>query len=218
MMNTKCYKTWVFDCDGVVLDSNRIKTDAFFRAAEPYGAQYARQLVDYHVKNGGISRYIKFQHFITGILGRESVDEAELSQLLSTYAEYVKQGLLSCDAAPGIDRLRQLTKDSNWLIVSGGDQEELRSVFRERGLDHLFDGGIYGSPANKDQILSGLKADGLIQTPAVFVGDSRYDIEAAMRAGLAFIFVSDWSESDFDFRNANLKLPSLSAIANYLQS
>jgi HAD superfamily hydrolase (TIGR01549 family) len=214
MMNTKCYKTWVFDCDGVVLDSNRIKTDAFFRAAEPYGAQYARQLADYHVKNGGISRYIKFQHFITGILGRESVDEAELSQLLSTYAEYVKQGLLSCDAAPGIDRLRQLTKDSNWLIVSGGDQAELRSVFSQRGLDHLFDGGIYGSPDTKDEILSRLKAERVIDEPAVFVGDSQYDIEAARRASLDFIFVSDWSESSFDFRDADMTLGSIAAIAD----
>lgn len=214
MMDMKCYKTWVFDCDGVVLDSNRIKTDAFFRAAEPYGAHYARQLVDYHVKNGGISRYIKFQYFMTGILGRESVDEAELSHLLSTYAEYVKQGLLSCDVAPGIDRLRQLTKDSNWLIVSGGDQAELRSVFSQRGLDHLFDGGIYGSPDTKDEILSRLKAERVIDEPAVFVGDSQYDIEAARRASLDFIFVSDWSESSFDFRDADMKLGSIAAIAD----
>ena len=31
------YKALVFDCDGVVLDSNRIKTEAFRIAALPWG-------------------------------------------------------------------------------------------------------------------------------------------------------------------------------------
>lgn len=208
------YRTWIFDCDGVVLDSNRIKTDAFFRAAEPYGTQYAQQLVNYHVNNGGVSRYIKFQRFLTDILGREAPAEEELNHLLADYAGYVEQGLLSCQVAPGIERLRQMTEGAQWLIVSGGDQKELRSVFRKRGLDSLFDGGIYGSPANKDEILVRLKAEGVIRHPAVFVGDSQYDIEAAKRAGLDFIFVSAWSESSFDFNDADLKLGSIADIAD----
>ncbi|WP_323751846.1 HAD-IA family hydrolase [Marinobacter sp.] len=208
------YKTWVFDCDGVVLNSNRIKTDAFYRAAEPYGEKYAQQLVDYHVQNGGVSRYIKFQNFLTNIVGRRACDKEELDHLLSAYADYVEQGLLSCPIAPDLERLRNLTPETKWLIVSGGDQEELRSVFRRRGLDDLFDGGIYGSPANKDEILASLKHENVILDPAVFVGDSQYDIEAAKRAGLDFIFVSDWSESAFDFKDADLKLGSLAAISD----
>ncbi|MGC8120899.1 HAD family hydrolase [Marinobacter sp. VGCF2001] len=214
MMNLKSYKTWVFDCDGVILDSNRIKTDAFFRAAEPYGSKYAQQLVDYHVNNGGVSRYIKFQRFLTHILGQESPDQEGLNHLLSDYAGFVEQGLLSCAVAPGIERLRNLTEGAKWLIVSGGDQEELRSVFRKRGLDHLFDGGIFGSPATKDEILSRLQTGDVMQQPAVFVGDSRYDIEAAKRAGLDFIFVRNWSESTFDFKDADLKLDSIAAIGD----
>ncbi|NLC22432.1 MAG: HAD family hydrolase, partial [Halomonadaceae bacterium] len=32
----KAYLTLVFDCDGVVLDSNRVKTEAFYQATLPY--------------------------------------------------------------------------------------------------------------------------------------------------------------------------------------
>ena len=58
----------------------------------------------------------------------------------------------------------------------------------------LFDGGIFGSPDTKDSILSRELANGNIQQPALFLGDSRYDHQAATQAGLEFVFVSGWSE------------------------
>lgn len=206
------YKTWVFDCDGVLLNSNRVKTDAFFEAAKPYGADKAQALVDYHVRHGGISRYVKFEAFLTEIVGREAVDDDELGDLLDRYAGYVKQGLRDCEAASGLERLRILTRGARWLVVSGGDQEELREVFSTRGLAAHFDGGIFGSPDNKDEILSREIASGTIELPAVFVGDSQYDIEAASRAGLDFIYLSQWSESDYDFQGASLRLKSIESI------
>ena len=39
------------------------KTDAFFKAALRYGSAAAESLVKYHKKNGGVSRYQKFDHF-----------------------------------------------------------------------------------------------------------------------------------------------------------
>ena len=53
------YDCFIFDCDGVILDSNKIKTEAFFSLALPYGKGIAKLLVDYHTQNGGISRYLK---------------------------------------------------------------------------------------------------------------------------------------------------------------
>ncbi|MDX1757946.1 MAG: HAD family hydrolase, partial [Marinobacter sp.] len=69
-MSLSRYASWVFDCDGVILNSNRVKTEAFYQAALPYGESAARALVEYHVNNGGISRYAKFERFLTTILGQ----------------------------------------------------------------------------------------------------------------------------------------------------
>ena len=52
------YSTIIFDCDGVVLDSNKVKTQAFFDIAEPWGNKAQNLLTKYHVNNGGISRQI----------------------------------------------------------------------------------------------------------------------------------------------------------------
>lgn len=189
----KRYRTLVFDCDGVVLDSNRVKTESFYNAALPYGEAAAQALVDYHTQHGGISRYAKFSTFLRDVVDVEPT-EAVMSPLLQRYAAEVRQGLMTCRVAPGLAHLREMTPGCRWMILSGGDQAELREVFTARGIADWFDLGIYGSPESKDAILEREIAAGRLQQPALFFGDSRYDHQAASRAGLDFIFVSGWSE------------------------
>lgn len=186
------YQTYVFDCDGVVLNSNHVKTNAFYEATLPYGEAAANAFVKYHTENGGVSRYKKFAHFLDAIA--PNVEGPGLDDLLERYAGEVVDGLLICDVAEGLEELRKQTSDSRWLIVSGGDQDELRLVFEKRGLDSLFDGGIFGSPTPKKDILDRELARGNIQQHALFIGDSKYDYESAQHAGLDFVFLSEWSE------------------------
>lgn len=191
-MNLTQYQTLVFDCDGVVLNSNKVKTDAFYQAALPYGEAAAQQLVDYHVARGGISRYKKFEWFVENVVAGQA--GPSLDELLAAYAAEVRHGLLTCDIAEGLSELRKKTKHANWLIVSGGDQQELREVFAKRDIAGLFNGGIFGSPDSKDVILARELQSGNISQKALFLGDSKYDYQAANAAGLDFIFLSDWSE------------------------
>lgn len=189
------YTTLVFDCDGVVLDSNKVKTEAFYQSTLPYGDAAAQAMVEYHVANGGVSRYKKFAYFLENIAPAQGDSKGpELEALLKNYADYVLAGLLSCDIAPGLKTLRNKTPNARWLIVSGGDQAELRYVFAQRGIAEWFDGNIFGSPDTKDEILARELTSGNIQHPALFLGDSKYDYQAASTAGLDFVFLSNWSE------------------------
>lgn len=191
-MNLSRYKTLVFDCDGVVLNSNKVKTEAFYKAALPYGDEAAQQLVAYHVARGGISRYKKFAWFIEQVVAGEA--GPDLDELLARYAQEVHAGLLNCEIALGLAALREQTRHANWLIASGGDEQELREVFAARGLAELFDGGIFGSPDTKEHILARELGLGNIQQPALMLGDSQYDYTAANAVGLDFLFISGWSE------------------------
>src|SRR5690606_28142226 len=83
--------TLVFDCDGVVLDSNRVKTEAFYQVALPYGEAAAQAFVAYHTANGGISRYKKFAHFLHEIVPQlaEHSSGPTLDEMLADYAAQV---------------------------------------------------------------------------------------------------------------------------------
>jgi HAD superfamily hydrolase (TIGR01549 family) len=206
------YQTLIFDCDGVILNSNKIKTQAFYDVAKVYGHEPAQTLKDYHVLNGGISRYEKFEYLFTNIL-HKPIDAQELEQLLLNFSKEVKKALLTCEVAVHIQELREKTKNSKWLIVSGGDQTELREVFFQRKLDGYFDGGIFGSPDDKDTILKNEKDKCNIIGKSLFLGDSMYDYQAAKTAKIDFIFLSKWTEvnnweSEFS-NNAYLDLTAL---------
>lgn len=188
------YKTLVFDCDGVILDSNRVKTEAFYQAALPYGEDHANFLVDYHRARGGISRFEKFRFFLEEHLGIDDAGGERREKLLITYANNVKEGLLACACTPGLHELRDRTPDARWMVVSGGKQDELREVFSSRKIDHLFDGGIFGSPDPKDEILEREINNGSLQREAIFLGDSEYDYRVASKFGLDFLFVFHWTE------------------------
>ena len=187
------YQTLIFDCDGVILNSNKIKTQAFYDVTKVYGHEPAQTLKDYHVLNGGISRYKKFEYLFTNIL-HKPIDVQELEQLLLNFTKEVKKALLTCEAAKNIKELRDKTRNTKWLIVSGGDQTELREVFKQRDLDGYFDGGIFGSPDDKDAILKNEKNNNNIIGKSLFLGDSMYDYQAATTAQIDFIFLSKWTE------------------------
>jgi len=194
-IDIKKYKSIVFDCDGVVLDSNVVKTEAYFRTAKNLGATdvEAQALVDYHVRLGGISRYHKFDYYLREIV-HQPVTDGAIQALLNEFARELEVGLMECGVADGLVALRDITPQANWMILSGGDQQEIRTLFAKRDLAKYFDGGLFGSPDNKDTVLAREKASGNLQLPALFIGDSKYDFEAATRAGLDFVFLSDWTE------------------------
>jgi phosphoglycolate phosphatase-like HAD superfamily hydrolase len=195
-LNIRDYATLVFDCDGVVLDSNRIKREAFRVAAAPWGRQAADKLVSYHLANGGISRYAKFAHFLEHIVPEHASQTIgpSMNEMLAAFAKAVRQGLSNCRVTEGLEDLRLTTRHARWLIASGGDQQELREVFAARKLVDWFNGGVFGSPDDKKLILSREFSQGNIVAPAVYLGDSKYDYECARSVGLDFIFVYGWTE------------------------
>ena len=60
--------------------------------------------------------------------------------------------------------------------------------------DQLFDYGIFGSPADKDEIINREKSLGKISENSLFIGDSLYDYEVAKKSSIHFVFLSKWSE------------------------
>ena len=193
------YASIVFDCDGVILNSNPIKTEAFYQCALPWGYQAAETFVKYHKENGGISRYKKFAYLIDNILSNLpnsliSKNKPNINKLLLNYADYVTKQLLNCEIASSLHQVRSLTPNSSWSVASGSDQAELRYIFEEREISNLFDAGVYGSPDTKEEILNRNLESHIIKSPTLFIGDSVYDFKVSNRFNLDFLFVSEWTE------------------------
>jgi len=176
----------IFDCDGVILESVSVKTRAFARLAEPFGAEAVDRLVMYHTAHGGVSRYKKFEWLYREVLGREITQE-ELADLGRRFAEIAFEEVCRCDLVPGIEEvLRSRHGRTPMYVCSGAPQEELRTVLQRRGLDRYF-AGIYGSPPAKTELLREIiRLAGVDPASAVMVGDSVTDLDAAEAVGTRF--------------------------------
>ena len=194
MIDIAKYDFFIFDCDGVILNSNNLKTRAFAEALPNEPSDIVTDFVEYHKKNGGISRYEKFRYYYETM--KNQVDsEQEIENALNNFTNIVSDGLIKCNYIPGvIEFIKKLyVKEKKLFIVSGSDEEELKGVFSKRMIFHYFE-QIYGSPV--DKIENTRKVIELISNgqSGVFLGDSKTDYDAAKKYKLDFIFVSAVSE------------------------
>ena len=200
IINLAKYKTIIFDCDGVVLNSNKVKVHAYYEVAKRNGGtdSQAGAFVDHHVSLGSFPRNGKIEFYLKNIK-HEAVTPEKIARYIQTFEEILDKTLMECEIASGLLALKAATPNARWMLLSGGDQAELRRVFPRRfvektNLADLFEAGIFGGPDIKEDVLKREKLNKNISLPALFVGDSKYDYQAAIGAGLDFVFVSDWTE------------------------
>lgn len=195
-MNIDKYKTIIFDCDGVILKSNAIKTESFRKALNNYDSKLVDEFINFHKLNGGISRYEKIKIFINDLLPKYNVSilNDSYEEIIIRFGRFCKEFLLNAEVAEGLIELREITNDAKWLIVSGGDQNELRDTFLHKKIDYLFNGGIFGSPDSKNEIIQREFSNKNVIQPALYIGDSKLDFFAAESNNLDFIFLSAWTD------------------------
>ena len=132
------YQIIIFDCDGVILNSNAIKTEAFYESILEYGEENATELVNYHKSKGGVSRYKKFDHFFQDILNIEGGYSKKKAKALDNFSYILKELILNCEVSEGLYDLYAHKADQKWMVASGSDEKELNEVLLEKKVSHFF--------------------------------------------------------------------------------
>ena len=175
-----------FDFDGVVLDSARIKTEAFPEVFAEF-PEHSDAITKYHIDNQGISRYEKFEWIYSTLLNEELTDEKS-KELGEKFSEIVLERVLTCEPITGAMEFLQLLKDKGIpaVVASGTPYKELLTIIHKRELDHFF-ADIWGSPMHKAEIIKILTGiHGLKPEECLFLGDASTDYEAAKAKGVPF--------------------------------
>jgi len=193
------WKAVFFDFDGVILDSVGVKTKAFAKMFRHYGPEVEKAVVDYHLANGGVSRFEKFEYYYKNLL-QKPITQDILEALGREFNQLAMEGVL---AAPFIDgateTLKQLKKDGiPAFVVSGTPDEEIKVIVEKRNLAPYFL-EMHGSPRKKQEIVRDIAGrHGYQLEKCLFIGDATTDYEAAMVCGTMFLgIVKDEEKSPF---------------------
>ncbi|MCO4182526.1 HAD hydrolase-like protein [Proteus terrae] len=187
------YEVYIFDCDGVILDSNQLKIEAMKNALEArFSAQdLIAECVDYFRHNFGKSRFHHVVHFLDSILDIEEEQRSELEQLiLADFSKQCRTLYLTAELTPSFMAFLEQCKGKRY-VASGSEQSELRDVFVQRGLDVHFD-GVFGSPTPKSELIRRILEQEQ-NTNAVMFGDAESDMLSAQQNRIDFVFYSPYS-------------------------
>lgn len=181
------YSTIFWDFDGVILNSNEVRTEGFKYIFDSYSKKHIDMLINYHTINGGLSRYEKIEYFSQNILDKKLNDE-EKKQYAQLYGNYCRERL--CDKnlliKNSINFISENHKNFDFHLVSASDEKELIYLCSNLNIKKYFK-SISGSPVNKiENIKRLLKSNNYIESKCCLIGDSINDKVAAIENSISF--------------------------------
>lgn len=176
----------ILDVDGVIFDSNRLKSDNIYEAAlKVCGAERAATLRDDFVMRSGVPREVK----IAEALGAAS---PSYQAVLSAYNALNADTLMRVPLTPDAEAvLAALSAEHTLVAMSGADERELHRLFNQRGLMQYFE-VVRGGPLDKVRNLAAF-----VGLPALlYVGDALADQHAACHYGVPFCYMSGYAATE----------------------
>jgi phosphoglycolate phosphatase-like HAD superfamily hydrolase len=180
-------KNILFDFDGVILDSMKIKGDGFIKLFQEYPKSAVEKLETYHYENGGVSRFKKINYFFSTILNKPIID-AKVNDLAKQFAEIIKISLYDKNnlIAETVNFIKNNHNRYNFHIVSGAENIELNDLCKTFFINHYFI-TINGSPTKKELLIKKLLEKYQYEKfETILIGDSINDYQAAVSNNIKF--------------------------------
>jgi phosphoglycolate phosphatase len=202
----------ILDFDGVILDSNALKTEAF-RVVFSRFPDHAEAMMAYHERYVSRSRYDKFTYLVE-LLGRVG-DRAMIDQLADDYAAVLSDRMDACAFVPGArEFLDEASAHAPLFLASVTPEPELLRLLDVHRLRHYFV-RVFGCPPwTKPGAVAAIVQEVGGPQGLALVGDSAGDQQAAASHGVEFIA----RDSGLAFDPPIEAIRDLSALASLLRS
>ena len=173
----------IFDFDGVIINSHKVKTEAFYKIFKPYGKNVANKAKKFHERNIGKSRFFKFKFILKKILNK-NITKSELAKLDKNFDTFVQKKIkLMIPSKYLLKFLKGQKYNNNLYISTGTPQNKIIQILKEKNLLSYFK-KIYGSPSSKISHINEIKKS---NKNVLFIGDSLEDYNAAKKTNINFI-------------------------------
>lgn len=180
MKQLEKYNVVLWDFDGVILDSMPVRELGFEKTLSRFPQKEIAELLNFHRRNGGLSRYVKFRHFFSKIR-KEKVSDDQILAYAEQFSGIMMEMLIdkSLLIKDSVSYIKKNHDNYKFHIVSGSDGVELNKICKGLELTDYFV-SISGSPTPKIELVSNvLKSFNYEKNKVCLIGDSVNDKEAA---------------------------------------
>ena len=175
----------LLDVDGVILDSNQLKSEAIFQATLKFtNHETAREFTNYFTALNGVPREIKINHYFA----ESSIN----GKILEAYNDLLRDSAKDVKMTEGaIEFLELKSKETTLVALSGASHSELVSIFKSLRINQFFS-QIFGGPTSKTENIENIDTSKV----KYYVGDSIVDYELALANNIPFIFMNGYTQID----------------------
>ncbi len=133
----------IFDFDGVILNSHKVKTEAFYEIFKSYGKNRAEKARKFHQNNIGKSRYFKFKFIFKYILNKK-VTKKEITKLEKNFEMFIEKKIKNLKPSKYFMRfIKQKKKYHNFYISTGTPQNKIIKILKEKKLFFFFQKNLW---------------------------------------------------------------------------
>ena len=200
-------KAFIFDLDGVIVDTAKYHYLAWKKIADNLNIDFTHQ---HNELLKGVSR-VRSLEIILGLGNVEATEEQKndwLNQKNEDYLAYIDK-MDDSEILPGVMRVLNFLKDHNQPIILGSASKNARPILEKVNILNYFDDIVDGNDVSNAKpdpevfIVGARKANQTNENSIVFE-DSVAGIEAANIAGMTSIGIGEASvlnEAKFNFNN-----------------
>ena len=194
---------FIFDLDGTLVDSNELHVDSWDRALRRFGKEFPREQLRAQIGKGS-------DQYLPEFLTPDEIKRfgKELDEYRSGI--FKKEYLPRVEPFPKVRELFERIRDDGRQIVlaTSGKKSEAKHYTKLLDIDNLISGQITADDAEESKpepdifIAAFAKLDGVTAAEAVVIGDTRFDMEAAGKAGLRAIALTCGGTNECTLRGA----------------
>jgi phosphoglycolate phosphatase len=176
----------ILDFDGVVIESNAVKTQAFQHVFARF-PKHAEAMMAFHHGHVSLSRFAKFEHLLA-LMGRAD-DGVLMADIAADFSRRVIEGMMAVPLVTGAETfLHKVTPQLPVYLASVTPAEELTGILVQRDLAHWFR-DVYGCPpwTKPEAIRDVLTRERVKPDNVLLIGDSAGDQRAAEITGVDFL-------------------------------
>lgn len=186
-------QAYIFDCDGVLLNTNNSKVEAVCEVLRDIGMP--EHIIDIcktdFSQNFGRTRLEHFERFfaVASFEGWFPKSSESFACAIKAYGAKVELIYESTPLLPEAESfISRLSAAAGIYVVSASDELQLKRVLPKKSFVFKRE-SIFGGPKTKTENLSSLIGENV----RAFYGDSVKDLEAAMEVGMPFVGLTDYS-------------------------